>query len=507
MRTVLFLGIVLTISFLGSGRLNAQLIDAATAEGVQPNLLTPTGDTWTLDFSDEFEGTNVDPFKWNVIVSSKTRAPRPDLGIADWWWTAENVWQENGDLVLRVTKEDYNTMHCGSVNSNNLYETQYGYFEARMKIADASKGTHTAFWFQGDNQSNVDGTANDGAEIDVFESAWMEDYTKSVIHIDGYGADHRANTKKYSTPNIHDGNYHTWGFHWTESFMDIYYDGVFKVRYSEPDWIVKSPEFLWLSDGASFGYAGDNFTREPVGTLTHAYVDYVRVWKHVSDDEMTEYECESLTSSSPTGNEIQIKSSPVASAGQHVKFISNSTDSEIVFEVPIGLAGDHTFTLQSLTWSGFGQYNCAVETSPENWQKMSNSIDLYNNQSTLVSQSFEEIHLDAGTYRVKFTCVGKNASSTGFVGSFDKLIVNSRNTVSTSVEEHESAKEIKVYPNPVHDVLYISGLEAPTPVSIYNIQGVRMMQTITFDKIGVSQLKGGFYLAKIGNEIVRFRKR
>lgn len=97
-----------------------------------------------------------EPSKWNVNLSSRSIAAWPALGIDDWWWTAENVWQENGDLVLRVTKEDENTMHCGSVNSKDLYETHYGYFETRIKIADASKGTHTAFWLQGDNMGNVD---------------------------------------------------------------------------------------------------------------------------------------------------------------------------------------------------------------------------------------------------------------------------------------------------------------------------------------------------------------
>ena len=78
---------------------------------------------------------------------------------------------------------------------------------------------HTAFWTQGPNMSNsdpADGTAHDGAEIDIFESAWFGDYTKSVVHIDGYDADHRANTKQYSTPGIHSG-FHTFGMEWTET--------------------------------------------------------------------------------------------------------------------------------------------------------------------------------------------------------------------------------------------------------------------------------------------------
>ncbi|MBR8538125.1 family 16 glycosylhydrolase [Carboxylicivirga sediminis] len=406
-------------------------IDPLTPMGMQPVIVEgpqassilkslPAG-SWELDFSDEFEGSTVDPIKWNVIVSSKSRAPRPDLGIDDWWWTAENVWQENGDLVLRVTKEDYNTMHCGSVNSNNLYETQYGYFEARMKIADASKGTHTAFWFQGDNQGNVDGTANDGAEIDVFESAWMEDYTKSVIHIDGYGADHKANTIKYTTPNIHDGNYHTWGFHWTESFMDIYYDGVFKVRYSDPAWIVHSPEFLWLSDGASFGYAGDNFTREPVGTLTHAYVDYVRVWKQVSSPNVIEAECENQSCFSPTGDDIQTKSHASASNGQHLKLMADVVNDRIRFDnIYVSEAGNYAVNLSGLTWNSFGKYKCSISNNGS-WHYFTSELDLYGTSTSVKELTFGTVYLEAGNHSITFTCSGKNNKSSGYVGSFDKI--------------------------------------------------------------------------------------
>lgn len=255
---------------------NSQVDEATPSDALPQN--THIGEDWILNFSDEFNGTAVNPAKWNIDDGNKSRAARPKLGIDYWMWKASNVWLADGDLVLQVTKASANTMHCGSIHSHQKYETRYGYFEARIKIAEAAKGTHTAFWLQGPNMSNVDGTANDGAEIDIFESAWLGDYTKSVVHIDGYGANHKANTKQYSTPGIHSG-YHTFGLHWTEDFMKIYYDGVLKVTYSADEWVVRADEFLWLSDGASFGFEGDHFTKQEIGVLTAAYVDYVRVWK------------------------------------------------------------------------------------------------------------------------------------------------------------------------------------------------------------------------------------
>lgn len=275
--------IILLVVLLANNAFS-QFVDELTPVNALPANENITGE-WKLNFSDEFNGTEVNKDRWAINNSTKSRAARPSIGISDWRWKPDNVSIEGGKLILKVQKTGSNSMTNGSIYSYNKFHTQYGYFEARIKVADAAKGTHTAFWLQGPNMGNVDGTANDGAEIDIFETAWTEDYTKSVVHIDGYGANHKANTKKYDTPGIHSG-FHTWGFHWTENFMDIYYDGVFKVRYSNQKWVVHSPEFLWLSNGASFGLNGDQyFIDQPIGFLSQTEVDYIRVWKDKSTME------------------------------------------------------------------------------------------------------------------------------------------------------------------------------------------------------------------------------
>jgi beta-glucanase (GH16 family) len=272
---------LLTLLFLTSiFNCMAQIfIDPATTVGIAP-ANTNIGTAWELNFSDEFNGTAVNTTKWNIDNSTTSRAARPGIGISSWFWKPANVDVANGNLILKVTKETTSRMHCGSINSNGKYQTTYGYFEASIKIADATKGTHTAFWLQGLDMGNVDGTGNDGAEIDIFESAWTGDYTKSVIHIDGYGTSAQANTVQFNTPGIHSG-YHTWGMWWTSGFIKIYYDGVLKVTYNTAKWIPRVDEYLWLSDGASFGFPdGDPcFTSQALGFLTEANVDYIRVWK------------------------------------------------------------------------------------------------------------------------------------------------------------------------------------------------------------------------------------
>lgn len=251
-----------------------EFVDASTATNVKPFLPSASTSKWKLTFSDEFDA--FDSKKWTKSNSANSRAARTNIGIDKWFWKPENVSYKDGNVLLKSSKFDASTLYCGSILSNNLYEFKYGYIETRIQIAETKFGTHTAFWLQGDNMGNIDGTGNDGAEIDVFESAWLGEYTKSVVHIDGYGSSKKANTKKYETPGIHSG-YHTYGLLWSKDMLEIYYDGEFMVRY-QGIWVPQVEEFLWLSTGASFGGVAD-FKSRAVGAFTEAKVDYIRVWE------------------------------------------------------------------------------------------------------------------------------------------------------------------------------------------------------------------------------------
>jgi hypothetical protein len=305
-------------------------VDNNTPVNAQPEGNVPGN--WVLDFSDEFVGDNLDLTKWYKSVSTKSRAPRENLGVTDWRWISENAFlNNNGQLVLRATKLNSNTMRCGSIESRGLYEVKYGYLEARIKIAKTAKGNHTAFWLQGGNQSNVDNSAADGAEVDIFESAWTTNTSKAVVHYDGYNNDTKKNhTIPFNTPNIHNEEFHTFGLLWTENSMDVFYDGVkvTSTQTSKPfpfstnptnghDLVPKVKEWLWLSVGASFG-DGD-FQSQSNGFLSDAIVEYVRVFKPsplisssqnlISNGGLEDGDISPFTSigggvSTPTGGEI-----------------------------------------------------------------------------------------------------------------------------------------------------------------------------------------------------------
>jgi beta-glucanase (GH16 family) len=399
------------------------MVDAETPATAKPDGINLYGD-WEMTFSDEFNDTEIDGSKWWVLNSSRSRNPRPGLGITQWFWRPQNTWEEDGNLVLRVQKFNENTMTCGSVNSNNRFEKAFGYYETRIKVAQADKGTHTAFWFNGDNQGNIDGTGRDGAEVDVFESAWTGDYTKSVIHIDGYASAHESNTIRYETPGLHEG-FHTFGLLWTPDALKIYYDGELKVTYSDPKWIPQVPHYIWLSDGASFGFSGDNFTREPIGTLTHAYVDYVRVW------ELEDYSCinpikeiETFEFSS-NGGTANISNNSLASENKLVMLQADEIGDEIILKnVCHPSKGYYKYDLSTFSFSTFGQYKASIEISEGVWHQFDEVLDFYGQTTVKMSKNFGAIYLEAGNYNMKFSVVGKNDNSTGYTGVFDALEVN-----------------------------------------------------------------------------------
>ena len=231
---------------------------------------------WKLEFSDEFNDERIDFNKWTLRHATEWNYARPQLGVAGQASNAGNVAEEDGDLVLKVTKVGTDKARYGDVYSYKKFNMKYGYIEARMKVADMRKAVMSAFWVQTTSVNNVDGTGNDVAEIDIFESAYIGEKTLSTIHFDGYGSSHKQNKIEYIAPGLPD-DYHVWGLLWDESSLKMYYDGELKAEF-DGIWVPQVAEYIELSTGITFSDEGD-FRSQPADShLSEAYVDYVRVW-------------------------------------------------------------------------------------------------------------------------------------------------------------------------------------------------------------------------------------
>jgi len=153
-------------------------------------------------------------------------------------------------------------------------------------------GYQTAFWMmpQGNGMTSegIDGTANDGAEIDIVEATKLHAYSLG-LHWDGYAKPaHKANGRLIKAPNMHDTEYHIYGFQWTPTFLKFYFDGKVVATMDNPKLIPHVAEYIYFS-GSCFGandwLDGDIRKNELIqkGNTAKAYIDYVRVYKQTTN--------------------------------------------------------------------------------------------------------------------------------------------------------------------------------------------------------------------------------
>jgi hypothetical protein len=270
---------------------NVNLIDPQTPVGAKPflvdNLLPVYSQShnWDVVFSDEFNDTKIDVTKWSV--ENKTTFRKNIKIIAD--EDQVEVVDGNLNICYRKSPTDPLIYYAGRVNTQNKYATTYGYFECRMKIVKP-EGYQIAFWMNptGDGMRSTtpaDGTANDGAEIDIIEANKLTDTYSSGMHFDGYGADHKGTGGYIDAPGLHNDEYHYFGLEWSPTLMKFYYDGKVGRTITDPKSIVMVDEYILIT-GMCWDETGwvqvdvrDNALLNSGGTA-RAYIDHVRVFKN-----------------------------------------------------------------------------------------------------------------------------------------------------------------------------------------------------------------------------------
>lgn len=266
-------------------------VDAETPKTAKP-LVNEVSDSsvkledWQLVFSDEFNDSVVDKSKWTIEDGIKKRVDMTNYS------NDKQVVEKNGNVYIHYSKapEIHDTAYyAGRFNSKGKYAPTYGFLEARMHLVKPN-GFQTAFWMMPNegtsmnNNSKHDGTANDGAEIDIVEGNKLQSYSLG-LHWDGYAKGvHKGNGGNIKTPDIHETEYHVFGFEWTPTFLKFYYDGKLVKRMTDPKLIPHVAHFIYFS-GSCFGkndwLNGDVRANEFIqnGGVEKGYIDYVRVYQ------------------------------------------------------------------------------------------------------------------------------------------------------------------------------------------------------------------------------------
>ena len=234
----------------------------------------PPERNWNMVWNDEFN--SLDLSKWVV---------QPDMPRGNAWWYANNVYAENGNLVIRGMEQD-GKYTSGAVWGKRGWEDytfikKFGYFEARIKLQN-EPGLWSTFWMMPKDIHNVDDSGRDGCEIDILEKP---DKTGNIVqhnlHFDGYnGTNHQYVGSSVVVPGIDDGEFHTYGLWWTTDKYSFYVDGVKTWETSDPKLISQVEEYLYLSVEPG-PWAGDITTAD---LPCYTYYDYVRVYDDMGDN-------------------------------------------------------------------------------------------------------------------------------------------------------------------------------------------------------------------------------
>lgn len=291
-------------------------------------------DGWYMVFEDDFNGTSLNEGinfgeKYTGNKEIWTTSPhairwqsnddsKPEQAC---WWCPEMVEVKDSKAIIHSRYEENHTcdgdcpakgrftggietrLISGDNNDNKgtsdtlLFSQAFGYFECRVKFPK-SQGLWSAFWLQSSNMRQVGNKGKDGTEIDVYESAFINNETSRMGHAllwDGYGK--RAKVADYIgglSQDLYDG-FHTFALKWTPEYYVFYIDGV-ATWASEAGDVSRVKEFLRLTVEIDAGDGSGPHGQE-IGQFSHNNsdnddfeIDYVKVWqnenyeKYIKDD-------------------------------------------------------------------------------------------------------------------------------------------------------------------------------------------------------------------------------
>jgi len=232
---------------------------------------------WNLVWSDEFDGTKIDPKDW---VFDKGGSGWGNVEMEYYTDRPENARLENGMLVIEARQEQYDRLNYTSarINTHGLHEFQYGRIEARMKLP-YGQGIWPAFWMLGSNASWPL-----GGEIDIMEYIGKTpDTVYQTVHGPGYSGAKGIGSHFILTADSLKNDFHIYTIEWTKNEIHWYvdYQEVFKVTLDQipagTQWVFDHPFFiiLNLAVGGSWPGFADDTTVFP----QQLKVDYVRVYQ------------------------------------------------------------------------------------------------------------------------------------------------------------------------------------------------------------------------------------
>ncbi|MBN1464667.1 family 16 glycosylhydrolase [candidate division KSB1 bacterium] len=237
-----------------------------------------------LVWYDEFDGTTIDPAKWDKPEYNRRQNSN---GPDGWWLREESFLDGDGHLIIRARRianrnsdndpYDYAT---GAIRSYGKFEQKFGRFEVSCRLP-RQPGWWVAYWLYSDSVGNENGSGEDGTEIDIFEGFGWTDEVQHALHWDGYGDAHQVIGHTLTMEEMRTG-FHTFTLEWYENLYVFYVDGIETWR-TDAGGVSKVPAYVKVTGELSTeSWAiNTNWANDPTKAVwpDSFIIDYVRVYE------------------------------------------------------------------------------------------------------------------------------------------------------------------------------------------------------------------------------------
>jgi len=231
----------------------------------------PRATTYTLIWSDEFNGTSLDQSKWNINTGN------PGVNNEKEYYQGDNIAVTGGNLVITARQQSVGGQPytSGKLDTYGKFSTASGRIEARIKLP-LVQGTWPAFWMLGNNINTGAGWPACG-EIDIMEHVNTTNTILGTMHWNG-GSGH---VQYGSSTNTTPGDFHIYAVEWDNSSIRWYVDNTLYVTGNIANNINNTgafhlPFFILLNLAIGGDLPGNTIDN---GSLpTTMLVDYVHVY-------------------------------------------------------------------------------------------------------------------------------------------------------------------------------------------------------------------------------------
>jgi beta-glucanase (GH16 family) len=253
-----------------------------------------TGEALTLVWSDEFNGSKLDPAVWFFETGDGSQYGADLIGWGNnelQWYLPDNAELSDGKLRITARRETANGYNFTSarINTRDRFAFRYGRIEASIKLP-AGQGVWPAFWLLAQNSPYGRWAAS--GEIDIVEAVNLDgtggNRIFGTIH---YGGEFPANlsTEARYTPSTDvTEEFHTYAVEWDATEMRWYVnDTLYAVQNSWSSTAAPFPAPFDQPFYILFNVAvGGNFPGAPSGATqlpVTMEVDWVRVYSGEPD--------------------------------------------------------------------------------------------------------------------------------------------------------------------------------------------------------------------------------